>query len=219
MGARSSCMASPRESDASAVPAAAAAESKTQTAAAVDDKGTTGAGADGAVATKPKADAEVATFAAGCFWSVELVFQRVPGVTATAVGYTQGKVANPSYEMVCTGRTGHAEAVQLSFDPAVVSYGRLLEVFWGKHDPTQLNRQGNDWGTQYRSGIYYHSEEQRKIADESKQKQQSKYRKPIATEILPAVEFYKAEIYHQRYLEKGGQCAAKGSTDKIRCYG
>ncbi|EGC34907.1 hypothetical protein DICPUDRAFT_47974 [Dictyostelium purpureum] len=160
-----------------------------------------------------------ATFAAGCFWSVELLFQRVKGVVKTRVGYCNGQVENPTYRDVCSGKTGHAEAVDLEFDPKEVSYKELLQLFWGKHDPTTLNRQGNDHGSQYRSGIYYHSEEQKKEATESKEEEQKKYKVPIVTEILPAGHFYPAEEYHQRYLEKGGQCSSKGCNDKIRCYG
>ncbi|EFA74584.1 peptide methionine sulfoxide reductase [Heterostelium album PN500] len=162
---------------------------------------------------------EKATFAAGCFWSVELVFQRMVGVLSTRVGYTNGVKLNPTYKEVCTGTTGHAEAVELEFDPAQVSYGQLLDVFWKKHDPTTLNRQGGDQGTQYRSGIYYHNDRQHTEAEESKKQEQLKYKQPIVTEILPAGVFYPAEEYHQQYLQKGGQCSSKGCTDKIRCYG
>ena len=160
-----------------------------------------------------------ATFAAGCFWSVELIFQREPGVADTSVGYTGGSVKNPSYEAVCSGRTGHAEAVQVTYDPAVVSYSRLLSVFFEKHDPTQVDRQGNDRGSQYRSAIFYHDEQQKKEAEAKKQEVQQHYKQPIATKIEPMTEYYEAEEYHQRYLEKGGQCAAKGDKSHIRCYG
>ncbi|KAH8970228.1 hypothetical protein BDL97_02G077500 [Sphagnum fallax] len=165
-----------------------------------------------------------ATFAAGCFWSVELAFQRVPGVIKTAVGYTGGKTVDPTYRQVCSGRTGHTEAVQLEYDPAQVSYKQLLDVFWKKHDPTQLNRQGNDVGSQYRSGIYFHTPEQKEEAIASMKEHQSHLWKKIATEILPAGPFYMAEEYHQQYLQKGGgggkqQSAAKMCTDPIRCYG
>lgn len=147
-----------------------------------------------------------ATFAAGCFWGVELAFQKLKGVTGTRVGYTQGHVGNPNYHMVCTGQTGHAEAVLVEYDPGVISYDELLDVFWKKHDPTQVNRQGPDVGTQYRSGIYYHSEEQKDAASRSRDQlgQSGRYRQPIATEIKPAAVFYDAEEYHQRYLEKRG---------------
>ena len=127
---------------------------------------------------------------------------------------------NPSYEEVCTGSTGHTEAVQLTFDPTIVSYNELLTVLWDIHDPTTLNRQGGDAGTQYRSGIYYHTEDQRRVAFASREEEQKKYpSKPIVTEVLPAKEFYAAEDYHQQYLQKGGQCAFKGDLSPIRCYG
>jgi len=171
------------------------------------------------MSTDAQSSLQKATFAAGCFWSVELVYQREPGVMDTSVGYTGGNVKNPSYEAVCSGRTGHAEAVQVTFDPKAVSYGRLLDVFFDKHDPTQVNGQGNDHGSQYRSAIFYHSEEQRKEAEAKKAEVQGKYKKPIATEITQMTEYYPAEEYHQRYLEKGGQCSIKGDKTKIRCYG
>jgi peptide-methionine (S)-S-oxide reductase len=149
---------------------------------------------------------EKATFAAGCFWGVEANFRRVKGVMATAVGYTGGHFEDPTYKDVCTGRTGHAEAVDLLFDPAIVSYAQLLEVFWNIHDPTTLNRQGPDIGTQYRSAIFYHNEQQRSEAVASKETAQrsGKFKKPIVTEIVPASTFYRAEEYHQQYFEKGG---------------
>ncbi|KAJ2584244.1 hypothetical protein GGH95_000513 [Coemansia sp. RSA 1836] len=168
-------------------------------------------------ATRP--DTELATFAAGCFWSVELVFQRKNGVLQTQVGYTGGGKAKPTYEEVCAGSTGHAEAVRMEYSPKDIAYDTLLTAFWNKHNPTQGNRQGNDRGSQYRSAIFYHSEDQRKLAEASKQKVQEDYQQPITTEILPAGVFYPAEAYHQRYLEKGGQCASKGCDDNIRCYG
>jgi len=151
-----------------------------------------------------KQKTEIATFAAGCFWGVEYKFNQVKGVVNTAVGYTGGHFKNPSYEDVCSGETGHAEAVQVEYDPSKVSYDKLLEVFWSLHDPTQLNRQGPDAGTQYRSAIFYHNEGQRKAALKSKEKleKSGKYDKPIVTEIVPASTFYKAEEYHQRYWEK-----------------
>lgn len=150
---------------------------------------------------------EKATFAAGCFWQVEADFRMVAGVTKTTVGYTGGQTENPSYEEVCTDRTGHAEAVLVEYEPERVSYEGLLDVFWGSHDPTQMNRQGPDVGTQYRTAIYYHDEAQREIAEASKKEQQANFRKPIATEITPAGSFYPAEEYHQRYLEKRGQAS------------
>ena len=149
---------------------------------------------------------EQATFAAGCFWGVELAFQRVPGVKRTRVGYTGGHVDGPTYEMVCTGSTGHAEAVRVEYDPEQVSYEQLLEVFWNKHDPTQLNRQGPDIGTQYRSAIFYHNAAQKEAAEKSRDalKNSARYNRPVVTEIVPAGPFYEAEEYHQRYLEKRG---------------
>ena len=147
-----------------------------------------------------------ATFAAGCFWGVEATFRRVEGVVDTAVGYSGGHLENPTYEDVCTGKTGHAEVVQVIYDPKEVSYERLLEVFWGCHDPTTRNRQGPDVGTQYRSAIFYHTPEQRATAERSKAAQQrsGRFKRPIVTEITPASTFYRAEEYHQRYLEKRG---------------
>ena len=147
-----------------------------------------------------------ATFAAGCFWGVEAAFRKVPGVVSTTVGYTGGTVENPTYEQVCTDRTGHAEAVQVEYDPAELSYDKLLDVFWSSHDPTQLNRQGPDFGRQYRSAIFVHDAEQEKAANESKAALEAsgRFRKPIVTEIVPAAPFWRAEDYHQQYLEKRG---------------
>ena len=161
----------------------------------------------------------VATFAAGCFWGVQLAFDRVPGVLKTTVGYTHGTVANPTYRQVCSGQTGHAEAIQVVFDDEKVSCDALLKKFWSIHDPTTLNRQKNDQGTQYRSGIYYHSEDQRDAALASKAEHQTTLTRPIVTEIQEATKFWDAEGYHQKYLEKGGQCADKGCETPIRCYG
>lgn len=152
-----------------------------------------------------------ATFAAGCFWGVEAAFRQIPGVLSTAVGYSGGTLANPTYEDVCTDRTGHAEVVRVDYDPARVSYDRLLEVFWENHDPTTLNRQGPDVGTQYRSAIFFHDLEQEAAARASKAKLEAsgRYRRPIVTEITPAPEFYPAEEYHQQYLEKRGLSTCK----------
>lgn len=149
---------------------------------------------------------EKATFAAGCFWGVEEAFRKTKGVVNTMVGYTGGKMKNPTYEDVCSDETGHAEAVQVEFDPKKVSYEKLLDTFWQNHDPTQLNMQGPDVGSQYRSAVFYHNERQRKAAIKSKEtlNKSGKYSKPIVTGILPAADFYKAEEYHQRYLEKRG---------------
>jgi peptide-methionine (S)-S-oxide reductase len=147
-----------------------------------------------------------ATFGAGCFWGVEAAFRQVKGVVDTAVGFMGGTLANPTYEQVCTDRTGHAEVVQVEYDPSQVSYEELLEVFWKKHDPTQRNRQGPDYGSQYRSEIFFHTPEQETTARSSKEALQNsgRYTRPIATEITPAGEFWRAEEYHQRYLEKRG---------------
>jgi peptide-methionine (S)-S-oxide reductase len=150
---------------------------------------------------------EKATFGAGCFWGVEAAFREVKGVLSTAVGYMGGKLSNPSYQDVCTDETGHAEVVQVEFDPAQVSYDDLLRVFWENHDPTTLNRQGPDVGTQYRSVIFYHNAAQKAAAEASKEAlaRSGRYRRPVVTEIVPAPEFWRAEEYHQQYLEKRGQ--------------
>jgi peptide-methionine (S)-S-oxide reductase len=147
---------------------------------------------------------EKATFAAGCFWGVEAAFRRTRGVRSTLVGYTDGATENPDYKAVCTGRTGHAEAVEVEFDPDEISYEELLEVFWDEHNPTQRNRQGFDIGTQYRSAIFTHGPGQTAQAIASRDKVQGRYRKQVVTEIDPASHFYSAEDYHQRYLEKRG---------------
>jgi peptide-methionine (S)-S-oxide reductase len=149
---------------------------------------------------------ELATFGAGCFWGVEVTFRNVPGVKDAVVGYLGGTLANPTYRDVCTGRTGHAEVVHVTYDPSEVSYEKLLDVFWANHDPTTLNRQGPDVGTQYRSAIFFHSPEQQRLAEESKEtlKKSGRFRRPIVTEITEATAFYPAEDYHQRYLEKRG---------------
>ncbi|MGB0036044.1 MAG: peptide-methionine (S)-S-oxide reductase MsrA [Candidatus Acidiferrales bacterium] len=147
-----------------------------------------------------------ATFAAGCFWGVEDAFSHIKGVTSTTVGYTGGATKNPTYKEVCTGRTGHAEAVEVEFDPAQISYLQLLNVFWQSHDPTTMNRQGPDVGTQYRSAIYFHDADQETAARGSKAvlEKSKTYPRPIVTEITPASEFFRAEEYHQKYFEKTG---------------
>lgn len=149
----------------------------------------------------------LATFGAGCFWGVEEVFRRVDGVTDTAVGYMGGSMERPSYEDVCTDRTGHAEVVQLHFDPNVVTYDRLLDLFWENHDPTTRNRQGPDVGSQYRSVVFYHSPEQKKVAEEKRGAltRSGRFHGPIVTQIVPAEAFYRAEEYHQQYLAKRGE--------------
>jgi peptide-methionine (S)-S-oxide reductase len=146
-----------------------------------------------------------ATFGAGCFWGVEASFQKVKGITKTTVGYMGGNTKNPTYEQVCTNRTGHAEVIQIEYDEKQVTYEELLELFWDIHDPTQLNRQGPDVGKQYRSVIFYHNELQKKQAEISKKEKQKKFDKEISTDIIPSVEFYPAEEYHQKYLEKQGR--------------
>jgi len=157
---------------------------------------------------------EKATFAAGCFWGVEASFRAVEGVVATQVGYTGGRRANPTYRQVCTDKTGHAEAVEVTYDPKKVSFEDLLDVFWKIHDPTALNRQGPDVGTQYRSTILYHSPNQKALAEASMQKLEKAraFKRPIVTEIVPAPKFYKAEEYHQRYLEKQGKTSCSSTV-------
>jgi peptide-methionine (S)-S-oxide reductase len=147
-----------------------------------------------------------ALFGAGCFWGVEAAFRQVEGVLATAVGYSGGRKENPSYEDVCSGRTGHAEVVEVEYDPSKVSYDKLLDVFWENHDPTTLNRQGPDVGEQYRSAIFFLDPEQETTARASRERlgKSGRYKRPIVTEITPASKFYRAEEYHQRYLEKHG---------------
>jgi len=156
---------------------------------------------------------ETATFGAGCFWGVEATFRQVPGVVSTAVGYMGGTLASPSYQDVCTDKTGHAEVVQITYDPSKTSYRDLLKVFWQNHDPTTLNRQGPDVGTQYRSVIFYHTPEQEAVARASKEglERAGAFKKPIVTEIVPASAYWRAEEYHQQYLEKRGlaQCHIK----------
>lgn len=156
---------------------------------------------------------QTATFAAGCFWGVEEVFRKVKGVKSTVVGYTGGTYENPSYEDVCLNKTGHAEAVQINYDPAEISYEELLEIFWSIHDPATRNRQGPDIGSQYRSAIFYHNNKQKKLAEKSKKdlEKSGKFECEIVTEIKPAATFYKAEEYHQKYLRKKG---LKGCSTK-----
>lgn len=157
--------------------------------------------------TEKGASTEVATFGAGCFWGVEAAFRQVKGVISTTVGYTGGRTKNPTYRRVCSGRTGHAEAVQLTYDPNQVSYEQLLDVFWRIHNPTTLNRQGPDIGKQYRSAIFCHNHKQVLTARASRAKlgRSGRFNRPIVTEITPASKFYRAEEYHQRYLEKQGK--------------
>jgi peptide-methionine (S)-S-oxide reductase len=152
-----------------------------------------------------------ATFGAGCFWGVEAAFRSTKGVTSTAVGYLGGTLEYPTYHDVCTGQTGHAEVVEVEYDPSEVNYQQLLEIFWTIHDPTTLDRQGPDIGSQYRSAIFYHDQEQKAVAVDSKEKFQRSgvYENPIVTEITPASQFYPAEDYHQQYLEKRGRSSCK----------
>ena len=157
---------------------------------------------------------ETATFGAGCFWGVEATFRQTSGVTATAVGYCGGDMKSPTYKDVCTDQTGHAEVVQVKFDPAKVSYDKLLDVFFANHDPTTMNRQGPDIGTQYRSVIFYHSPEQQKAAEDAKARHQKDSRNPIVTEIIESRPFYRAEEYHQQFLEKRGLSSCHISTPK-----
>jgi peptide-methionine (S)-S-oxide reductase len=147
---------------------------------------------------------EKAIFAAGCFWGVEHDFRQIPGVIDAISGYSGGHVDHPTYEQVCTGRTGHAESVEVTFDPAKVSYEQLVNAFWSLHDPTTMNRQGPDVGTQYRSAIFYTSDEQERIAEASKAAAAARFSRPIATEITQAGPFWPAEAYHQRYVERRG---------------
>lgn len=164
-------------------------------------------------------DLLIASFAGGCFWGLELAFQRVPGVSHTAVGYTQGSETGPTYDRVCAGATGHTEAVAVYYDPKETSYEKLLDVFFGRVDPMQVNGQGNDRGRQYRTGVYFHSEEQQEVATKRFADEQLLYSKPLATELKRAKPFWPAEKYHQQYLAKKGQSAEKGATETIRCYG
>jgi len=167
---------------------------------------------------------ELATFGGGCFWGMQLAYQRVPGVVHTAVGYTQGREEFPTYSQVGAGATGHTEAIIVYYDSSEVTYDQLLDVFFRRVDPMVLNGQGSDYGSQYRTGVYFHTAEQEAIARDRFQEEQLLYSKPIATELRGAMPFWPAEKYHQQYLEKGGrngvpQSAEKGATDVIRCYG
>ncbi|CAN0348366.1 unnamed protein product [Ascophyllum nodosum] len=178
----------------------------------------------GEVPSKSAAGLDIATFAGGCFWGLELAFQRVPGVVGTSVGYTQGSVDKPTYGEVCSGSSGHTEAVQVQYDPSEVSFEELLGVFFGRIDPTQADGQSPDFGPQYRSGVYHHTSEQQAAARAFMEKEKTKYAEPIATELEKATVYWPAELYHQQYLSKGGrfglpQSAEKGATDIIRCYG
>jgi peptide-methionine (S)-S-oxide reductase len=159
---------------------------------------------DSQPAHEPVDGAQRATFAAGCFWGVEAAFREIEGVVKTSVGYTGGETANPSYKRVCSGKTGHAESVEVWFDPAVTSYDGLLETFWSIHNPTTPNRQGWDVGSQYRSAIFFHDAEQEQQAISSRDRHQRGLARPIVTQIVPANTFYDAEDYHQRYFEKHG---------------
>ncbi|MEK7782395.1 MAG: peptide-methionine (S)-S-oxide reductase MsrA [Candidatus Binatota bacterium] len=149
---------------------------------------------------------EKTTFGAGCFWGVEAAFRKIKGVVSTAVGYSGGRLKNPTYDDVCTDQTGHAEVVQVEYDPSRVAYDQLLDLFWQLHAPTTPNRQGPDIGTQYRSAIFYHTPEQKSAAEASKERlrKSGRYQRPIVTEITPAAEFYRAEEYHQQYFDKRG---------------
>jgi len=150
---------------------------------------------------------EIADFGGGCFWCIEAVFRRLPGVESVVSGYAGGRTENPNYHAVCAGTTGHAEVARIEFDPAKISYAQLLEVFWQAHDPTTLNRQGNDAGTQYRSIILYHNPEQQAMAEQSKRTAQAQFQNPIVTEIVPLTKFYPAEDHHQEYYEENGGAA------------
>eukprot|EP00656_Telonema_subtile_P018988 TRINITY_DN20316_c0_g1_i1.p1 TRINITY_DN20316_c0_g1~~TRINITY_DN20316_c0_g1_i1.p1 ORF type:complete len:186 (+),score=40.66 TRINITY_DN20316_c0_g1_i1:324-881(+) len=179
---------------------------------------------DGHVLQRTKHGLSVATFAGGCFWGPQLLFDRLHGVEASAVGYTHGHVQQPTYQHICSGSSGHTEGVQVFFDESQIAFDDLLTAFWAQIDPLQEGGQGNDRGSQYRSGIYPHTEEHLNIALASREALQTKYTRPIATEVKAAVVFWPAEPEHQKYLEKGGrfsspQSAEKGSTEPIRCYG
>ncbi len=162
----------------------------------------------------------IAVLGGGCFWCLEAAYKRIAGVIAVDSGYAGGNVDEPTYEQVCTGKTGHAEVVKVTYDPAVISYEKLLELFWKVHDPTSLNRQGADVGTQYRSALFYVDEEQKKTAEQSMKKEQSKYREPIVTQLVPLAHFWPAEEYHRDYFDRNpfaGYCQAviKPKLDKL----
>lgn len=166
---------------------------------------------------------ETATFGAGCFWCVEAVFQNLKGVASVESGYSGGHIKNPAYREVCNGNTGHAEVIRITYDPKVISFTELLEVFWQTHDPTTLNRQGNDVGTQYRSAVFYHNEEQQKLAEKYKKDldESGAFNDPIVTEISPLVNYYKAEDYHQNYFNQNSYqpyCAMiiRPKVDKVK---
>jgi peptide-methionine (S)-S-oxide reductase len=156
-----------------------------------------------------------ATFGAGCFWGVEAAFRQLEGVTRTRVGYSGGALENPTYEDVCSHTTGHAEVVEVTYDPERVSYDQLLQVFWRKHDPTQLNRQGWDIGDQYRSVVFFHDKEQQEAALAAKAREQASYTAPIVTQVEPAETFYEAEDYHQQYLEKRGRSTCTPALARV----
>ncbi|HEX3999178.1 MAG TPA: peptide-methionine (S)-S-oxide reductase MsrA [Pirellulales bacterium] len=189
--------------------------SSTNNAAESNERASTAASSnlgDSAKSTDASANAarlQTATFGAGCFWGVEAEFRREPGVVDASVGYEGGTMVNPTYKDVCTDRTGHAEVVQVKFDSSRVSYERLLELFFEMHDPTTRNRQGPDFGSQYRSVIFYYTPEQQRAAEETKSRldKSGRFARPIVTQIVPAAEFYRAEEYHQRYLEKRGEAS------------
>ena len=153
--------------------------------------------------SKNDKDLEIATLANGCFWCTDAIFSRVKGIKSVIPGYSGGKTSNPSYEQVCTGKTGHAETIQMEYDPKIISFEKILDIFWYTHDPTTLNRQGNDVGTQYRSAIFYHDENQKNIAEKSKEELEKEgvFKNPIVTEIIPFSNFYPAEDYHKEYYE------------------
>jgi len=178
----------------------------------------------GEIKEKSASGHDIATFGGGCFWGVELAFQRVPGVIETCVGYSQGELKHPMYELVCTGMTGHTEIVQLTYDPKVTNMKVLTRLLFSRIDPSLKDQVGNDRGTQYRHGVYYHTEAQKKEAEEVFKEIEAAGGGPIYTELEPVGVMYPAEEYHQQYLERGGrmgmgQSAAKGCTDPIRCYG